>query len=229
MKNLPAKISILDRYTHGYFKAKNYFNKKLKKEVFITIFDTKNKISSYGYIFLCERNVLIFVQKLEDKSNVLLELEKSDSIESVVESEYFLTKIFNLTPSAEKNLDVVSTHSIKYLLLNQRYLILCDIQASLSYGEIKINYKTIILNERDYCEKVDNASFVLKEIIEEKNASWDKNLPGMNYNVAIFNIYLVTIGFFIMALFLTLSPLFLGVFIGGICWITVFIIIWRSR
>lgn len=228
MKKVADSRSILDRYLHGFYLAKKYFQGDLKKEILVTIYYSKGQETSHGYMYLCERNVLLFVQRLNNESNVLWEFEDGDQVKSVSGNTESLTKIFNQTSQTERNINIVTTNPIKYLQVNDEYLILCDVQPDFTYGRKQLNFKTIILTRKNDPERVDNLVKVIDLIFHKKAISWETMLPGLSKNLAYFNLYFLTVGFALSIIFIFLLPL-IDVKIGLITWLIILLIFWRIK
>ena len=229
MRIIATSKSIIDTYTHGFFAAKKHFRGEFKREIFVTVYSSKDQEASNGFMFLCEGNVLLFVQELGGTKNILWELEGEDRIESVLGDRESLTKMLNLTPASEKNLTVSTTNPIKYLLLNGDYVLVCNIQADLAYGVRQLNTKTIFFTAKNYGEKVDNAVTVLKQILHKEDALWEKDIPGIGRGMALLNIYAVTVGLVLMVVLIGLAPLAIGLPLGMILWAVALITLLVSK
>lgn len=230
MRSIATSKSIIDPYTHGFFAAKKHFLGKFKREIFVTVYSPKDQEASNGFMFLCEGNVLLFVQELGGTKSILWELEGEDRIESVLGDGESLTKMLNLTPSSEKNLTVSTTNPVKYLLLNGDYVLVCNIQADLAYGRMRqLNIKTIFFTAKNYGEQVDNVVTVLKQILHKEDALWERDMPGIGRGLALLNIYAVTVGFVLMVVLIGLAPLAIGLPLGAILWATALITLLVSK
>jgi hypothetical protein len=182
--------SLSNRATHGFFLAKKFFQGKLKREVFLTVYDPSLGKSVYGYFFICERCVLLSINRgLSDKAGIYL-IEPSDNLE-IVEDESKLGSIVNSNVRGERYLKVSTLNKICFIFLNKKYLILIGIQSS------KVNYPNLVsgaysvtyLTGKDYIQKVKNLITLIKNIVDRGEVRFDLKTHGLNPFLSLFNIY----------------------------------------
>jgi hypothetical protein len=182
----------LDCSAQGYYVAKSFFRGKFLREVFLTVYDKKLQKSTWGYLFICEHNVLLaMMDDLTDPSGIY-ELEKSDGIASVGESTGDLTKILNAT-GEEFSFSIKTNHPISYIRLTDNYLLLCNIQAEANSGTFKGSFKEVFLVKPDYIERVQNLITLISSIIENKPVNVPEKLLGISSTVSLLNIVAVRI------------------------------------
>lgn len=195
MKILEQNLSFFQDWTHGYFTAKHYFKGEFKREMYVTFFDTKNKVGSYAYIFVTTKNILFFVNNLNNEKNVLFELEPSDRIEIIEQGNEYLKTVLNSVPHAETSMSIQTSLPINLLKLNESFVILMNIQPDMKYGSmVDMNFKTIYLIEKEYNENLSHFMQLTREILNNTSPDFSKSLPGISTTLSFVNIYGVIIG-----------------------------------
>lgn len=188
---LDSNFSWIHKSTHGYFLAKKYFDYKYKKEIFLTIYDPKLNKSCYGYLFICDGKVLLSILNNLSDANGIYEIEITDQF-SIVDNETSLYKIINSDNGGEKYADVSTLNKICLVNLNNKYILLINIQSSRIYyptiasGAYFIKY----LTQKDYVTKVKNLVYLIDRIVNKKQISFDLPTHGLSALVSVVNIYL---------------------------------------
>ncbi len=208
MQLLLSTSSRFHRYTHGFWLARRFFKGELQREVFVTIHDTKLKVSTYGYLFLTQKAAFLFVSSGISLTSGVYKLEPTDTFELLSEtSDKDLATLLQGT-GFEKSLRFSVSNPIALIGINNReYLLLTDIQPDVNIGSKVLNLKTHYFTDKEYVLKVQNLITWLQET--SRRLTTDSSLmplPGIGYKLALFNIYAVSIG----------SVLTLSVF-AGLC------------
>ncbi|PJE66716.1 hypothetical protein COU93_02845, partial [Candidatus Shapirobacteria bacterium CG10_big_fil_rev_8_21_14_0_10_36_6] len=152
---LNNNFSWFHRSTHGFFLAKKYFKGKYKREIFLTVYDPKLDKSCYGYLFICEDNVILSIlHDLTDSSGVY-ELDSSDIL-SIIEDDIGLGRIINSDKNGEKYAKVSTLNKICYVNLNDKYLLLINIQSDRIYYSTLLSgaYSVTYLTKKNYISKL---------------------------------------------------------------------------
>lgn len=219
MRVLDVSKNIVDTYTQGYFSSKRHFRGELVREILITLYDTVERTSDFGYMYLCEGNVVIYLQKsTRGYENSVCELEQSDTLREVSSTDEFLKAILNQSSGAERVLNVKTTGEISYIFLNERYIILCNIQADLALGSETYNLLNVYLTADDFREKVRHTIGVMNAIILGEIVDREGKLLGISGTIARMNIILVLGGFVFALIFLLAFPFMTNWVAGLITW-----------
>jgi hypothetical protein len=125
----------------------------------------EQRTSARAYFFLCEGNVLLFSHRLEGSTNVLAELESGDAFTAAPYDSPSLTKVLNAYPGFQKTFSVRTSGPVEYVLLNEKYLLLLNIQASANMaGNFSGSLMTVYLTGDDYIDRTDNILKMIREI-----------------------------------------------------------------
>lgn len=203
MKLIQDDINWLDG--HGFFAAKKYFKGEFRREIFLTIFDVKLNQSAFGFMFVCKQNVILVIKSnLTDRSGIY-ELESSDAL-SITENDIDLKKVLNSGGSVEYSFNISTTDPINFINLNNKYILLLNIQPELKYGAIlKGAVATLYVTGKDYLDKTKNTLKLLLGATRGVNVSFDVPLHGISANVSKINIY---VGIFLFITFVIIFVLF---------------------
>jgi len=207
---LNKNISWFQRVTHGYFIAKKFFKGAYKREVLLTVYDPKLDRSCYGYFFICEHNVILaFMTDLTDEKGIY-ELEPTDTLSAVEDAQTYLKTVLGTTRSAETYVSVKTTNPILYININNRYLILCNIQASLNFGYIlKGALATVFFTKKDARERVANLISLIRLIVKGDQGAFDSILPGITASLSIFTRFsVIVIGSIFIIVFIVAITVF---------------------
>ena len=192
-----------DRSTHGYFIAKKHFAGKYLREVLLTVYDKKSQKSCYGYIYVCESNILLVVAKRLSFDPGVYEFERNDDV-SIIEDIKNLKSILTSDPAKEFYFNVSTNSPKSALLVNQQLILLTNVQTDLKYGSaIKGAVHLRILVKKNDLIKTKNLKLFINTILnKEKLDSISVTLPGINPIISIINIYLSFLLFGFILLFI---------------------------
>ena len=190
MKLLHTNLSRFDKNSHGYFRAKKYFQGKYNREVLLTIYDTALDRSSFGYLFLCDNNVLIHIMdELSDPSGIY-ELDSEDRFSLIDSNSDLLRDILNKTLGGNISLSTSTLNPKPLIYLNDKFLLVCNIQTNLNYGYfIQGAVKTIYLNSKHDSEKINNLIILVKSILKHETKNFSITLPGLSASISKINFY----------------------------------------
>lgn len=208
MQLLISTSSLFHRYTHGYWLAKRFFESELQREVFVTIHDSKRKVSTYGYLFLTQQEAFLFVSSGISLTSGVYNIEPTDTFELLREtSDKDLATQLQGT-GFEKSLRFSVSNPIALIGINNRkYLLLTDIQPDLNIASRVFNLKTHYFTSKDFVLKVQNLITLLEGLTQRSiMVTPFTPLPGIERKLALINIYAVSLG----------SVLTLSVF-AGLC------------
>lgn len=220
MNKILLDKSLFNNFTHGYFLVRKYFKGKFVREIHASFFDTQLNETSHAYIYVCENNILIYTKRLKIRPSVLFELEKQDEIVSVPVQGNDLSKILNNPFFAEKSMSIETSSPVKLMVINKRFLVLCNMRADVNYTDLTFYVKTIFLNKKNYAESVDNLRDVIKQIVNQEKVSWDKPLPGIGKNLALLNLAIVVIGLISVCIFSFILP-FIDIVVSVFWWLMI--------
>lgn len=185
-----GKLNWFHKSTHGYFLAKNLFRGIFRREVFLTVYDSKINKSCYGYLFLCDDSVFLSIIGNLSNDSGIYKLESSDFLK-IIDDEIKLKQIINATNSGERYANVSSANEICYLSLNNKYLLLINIQSdSVYYPTIASGaYSVKYLNHGDYIIKVKNLVSVISNILNKQAIASYPPIHGISAIVSNLIIY----------------------------------------
>jgi hypothetical protein len=214
MKLLSEKLSKLDRNTGGFFVVQKFFKGVFKQEVMLTIFDKAKDKSSWGYLYICENNVLLCV--IDDNGlsirQGMYELEPGDVLKLEPNVQDYLGQILNATPGSNKYLSVKTTNPMPCIVLNDTYMIFCGIQAEMTYGYfVQGSLMTIYLIGKDETAKQTNLVKIIDNIVHKQPADFTLPTPGISASLARINANTGKIVSFIV-------PVIIAIFLGVILW-----------
>ena len=124
MNLLSVSGTMLHRQSHGYFLARRFFAGDLKREVFVTVVDIKNRRSYYGYLFLTEKNALLTI--LKNRECQVYAFDRQDRYEQVPADPERLRRALTDT-GYDINLYVSTSHPVSFIKINSDYLLLSDV------------------------------------------------------------------------------------------------------
>ena len=190
-ENLTIVYEALD--AHGYLRIRRFLKGRLLREVLVTLVDAQAGVSSAAYLYLSERSVVLFVQRLNGMRKVALELEAGDRLELVEAGNDQLQRVLEAAPHTEINLNVSATNPVAFIFLNQRYLLLHSIQPHEGQAGMSINLATVYLTGADYIQKTRHLMAVISDILAGRPPQTHLRLPGLNAAVALANTYTIAI------------------------------------
>lgn len=194
MDLLKSNTSWFHKATHGFFLAKKYFSGKFKREVFLTVYDFKLNKSCYGYLYITDSDVILsMIRDLSDPSGIY-KLEKNDLLNLI--NNQNLQTIVNTGMGSEKYYYKVSTtNPISFLNLNNRYLLLINIQSNKVYYPILLSgaYSVIYLTRKDYVTKLKNLLDLINAILNNKKPEFDLPTHGLTPFLSRLNIYIAVL------------------------------------
>ncbi len=198
MKLLNNNIAFWD--WSGYFVAKKYFKGKFRRQIWLTVYDLKLNTSTWGYLFICQENVILLLRSGLSDGIGVYKIEVGDTL-SIIQDGPDLKRIVNSDKSGEKSFYVKTTNPICYVNVNDSYLWLMSIQVSKKYGYlIKGVASRVYLVKKDYQSRVENVITVIKKVLnKDSHIDFDLPMKGETAWVSLFNIY---VGLLVYATFI---------------------------
>ncbi|MBP7740892.1 hypothetical protein KA089_01785 [Candidatus Woesebacteria bacterium] len=173
----------------AYFRLRKLLKGSVLREIRFTMYDKETSLTSWGFIYISTKNTIINIE-IEPEINSIVEIEPIDHLEVVNESAANLKEVLT-DKHSETYFRVNTTNPIAYLQLNNRYLLLLNIQSDRKYGSaVSGAVSNTILTGKNYVEKVENTR---KSIIESVQGNLTKPyLPihGLSPTVMWINIIL---------------------------------------
>ncbi len=207
MRVLKQGLNRFDKWTQGYFYIKNNVAENIQREVLLTVYDIEKDLSCFGYLFLSRDKVLLILTRDLSDGQGIYELDNGDKLE-IVESGENLKNILNSQIGGETYLRVRTKNPICFVKLNEKYLLVLNIQTHLKYGYfLKGAMGVTYLTGSDYVEKAKTLLDLIDDIINGRAADFTKKLPGMSAPIMKLNFFLMPIGFFIPVLMILLTLL----------------------
>lgn len=190
---LKSNTSWFHKVTHGFFLAQKYFFGKFKREVFLTVYDLKLNKSCYGYLFISENRILLSIMRnLSDLSGIY-GLEKDDLL-NLVDNQNLQT-IINTGIGNERYYKVSTTNPIAFINLNNKYLLLINIQSNKVYYPALLSgaYSVTYLTKKDYVSKLNNLLVLIQTILNNKKPEFDLPTHGLRSFWSKLNIYVAVL------------------------------------
>lgn len=157
-----SQKSFLKNIIPAYLSLNKLLKGKTLREIRFTMYDKETSLSSWGFIYISTKNTIINID-LEPNITSIVEIESSDHFEVINESAANLKEVLS-DKHSETYFRVSTTNPIAYLQLNNRYLLLLNIQSDRKYGSaVSGAVSNTILTGKNYIEKVENTR---KSIIE---------------------------------------------------------------
>jgi hypothetical protein len=173
-----------------FFAAQKHGRGALQRVVFTGLINLKTKSLSFGTLYLFSKNVLAYLDKPGDKPRQLVELEPSDSINTLSPDDPLIQEFINQNPDVSRiafNLD--TTHPLAYVCINNHLLLLPDIQPFRVYGKPRLKPITKYLNSANYEQEVKNLTQAINQIVQNQPPDLTPPLSGISPSVARLNIY----------------------------------------
>lgn len=192
MKELSRGTPWLGRTFHGFAATKPHFRGKILRQVFCTLHDTVAHTSTRAWLYLCERNVLLFAQHLA-ADGVLSEIEPTDPVRVRPISTEELAGTLGATSGTEQNLSVRTTGDVCVIEIGDRFALLPDIQVDGAYGEVRINFRTSYLTGEHYIRDATNLVDLIHAVQRGEIPRPTKHLPGLSPRLMRLNYVLMAV------------------------------------
>jgi len=193
VKILKQKNSWFSGLTHNYFVARKFFKGDLQREIHVTVYDPVLDMSSYGDLFVCQKNVLLSINTGLTYEAGIYEFEMNDIFSQVTSDDELLTKVLNKTGEAT-TLTSKTVNEKPLIWVNKQFLILPGLQAELKNGTLlQGSFKTIYLNRKDDAQRIENLFNIIQKVIRGESFSTGTMLPGLSSSQFLVSIYFVLI------------------------------------
>ncbi len=160
-----SQNSFLKNIIPAYFRLRKLLKGSVLREIRFTMYDKETSLSSWGFIYISTKNTIINID-LEPDIASIVEIESSDNFEVINESAANLKEVLT-DKHSETYFRVNTTNPIAYLQLNNRYLLLLNIQSDRKYGSAVAGaVSNTILTGKNYVEKVENTRKSITESVQ---------------------------------------------------------------
>lgn len=199
MRVLAQGVGHVGSGVQGHRLAAQYFRGQVVRQLFATLYDKHTRRSELAWLYLCEHNVLLFANSLNDTPGVLLEIEPWDQVRVQPIDDRILGVILGSVSWAQPSVSVRTTGPICVLEINQQYAVLEGIQPKGTQGSF--SWQTTYNTGKDYVAKMQNLAQQIWSVQRGGTARATGTLPGLSSGVMTANVIAVTIGAILTILF----------------------------